>query len=42
MIVSWAHARGVKLRLIQPCKPNQNAYVKSFNGRLHDECLNEH
>ena len=23
-------------------KPNQNAYVKSFNGRLRDECLNEH
>ena len=20
----------------------QNAYVESFNGRLHDECLNEH
>lgn len=23
-------------------KPNQNAYVESFNGRLRDECLNEH
>jgi hypothetical protein len=22
-------------------KPNQNAYVASFNGRFHDECLNE-
>jgi transposase InsO family protein len=22
--------------------PNQNAYVESFNGRLRDECLNEH
>lgn len=32
----------MKLRLIQPGKPNQNAYMKSFNGRLHDECLNEH
>ncbi|WP_167706746.1 IS3 family transposase [Xanthomonas arboricola] len=38
----WAHARGVQLRLIQPGKPNQNAYVESFNGRLRDECLNEH
>ena len=28
--------------LIQPGKPNQNAYVESFNGRLRDECLNEH
>ncbi|ENZ94680.1 transposase [Xanthomonas fragariae LMG 25863] len=26
----------------QPGKPNQNAYVESFNGRLGDECLNEH
>jgi len=23
-------------------KPNQNAYVESFNGRFRDECLNEH
>lgn len=41
-MVTWAHARGVQLRLIQPGKPNQNAYVESFNGRLRDECLNEH
>lgn len=41
-MVAWAHARGVQLRLIQPGKPNQNAYVESFNGRQRDECLNEH
>ncbi|WP_274375816.1 IS3 family transposase [Xanthomonas campestris] len=41
-MVAWAHARNVQLRLIQPGKPNQNAYVESFNGRLRDECLNEH
>ena len=41
-MVVWAHQRGVQLRLIQPGKPNQNAYVESFNGRLRDECLNEH
>jgi hypothetical protein len=23
-------------------KPNQNADIESFNGRLRDECLNEH
>lgn len=34
--------RGVQLRLIQPGKPNANTYVESFNGRLRDECLNEH
>ncbi len=38
----WAHQNGVALRFIEPGKPNQNAYVESFNGRLRDECLNEH
>ena len=38
----WAHLRGVILFLIEPGKPNQNAYIESFNGRFRDECLNEH
>ena len=38
----WAHENNVALRFIEPGKPNQNAYVESFNGRLRDECLNEH
>lgn len=41
-MVTWAYERGVQLRLIEPGKPNQNAYIESFNGRLRDECLNEH
>jgi len=41
-MVKWTHERGVTLRLIEPGKPNQNAYIESFNGRLRDECLNEH
>jgi len=41
-MLTWAHEHGVKLRLIEPGKPNQNAYIESFNGRLRDECLNEH
>ena len=41
-MVAWAHEHGVQLRLIEPGKPNQNAYIESFNGRLRDECLNEH
>lgn len=28
--------------LIEPGKPNQNAYIELFNGRFRDECLNEH
>lgn len=40
-MLNGCHGRGVKLRLIEPGKPNQNAYIESFNGRLRDECLNE-
>lgn len=41
-MLNWAHRNNIALRLIEPGKPNQNAYVESFNGRLRDECLNEH
>jgi transposase InsO family protein len=40
-MLTWAHRQGITLRLIEPGKPNQNAYVESFNGRLRDECLND-
>jgi putative transposase len=38
----WAYAQGVRLRFIDPGKPVQNAFIESFNGRLRDECLNQH
>jgi putative transposase len=38
----WAYTTGIKLRFITPGKPVENAFVESFNGRLRDECLNEH
>jgi putative transposase len=41
-MLNWAYRSGIALKLIEPGKPNQNAYVESFNGRLRDECLNEH
>jgi putative transposase len=41
-MLTWASNRGVTLRLIEPGKPTQNAYIESFNGRFRDECLNEH
>jgi transposase InsO family protein len=41
-MLTWAHLRGVVLFLIEPGKPNQNAYIESFNGRFRDECLNKH
>ena len=36
-----ARRPGVDWHYIQPGKPQQNAFVESFNGRLRDECLNE-
>lgn len=41
-MLTWAHEHGVQLKLIEPGKPNQNAYIESFNSRFRDECLNEH
>ena len=38
----WAYRRQLQLRFIQPGKPQQNAYIESFNGKFRDECLNEH
>lgn len=38
----WSVDTNVDLHFIEPGKPNQNASVESFNGRLRDEFLNEH
>ena len=38
----WSERTGVRLRFIEPGKPIQNAFVGSVNGRLRDECLNQH
>jgi len=38
----WSYRTGVRLAFIRPGKPNENAYIESFNGRFRDECLNEH
>lgn len=37
-MLGWAPRHGITLRLIEPGKPNQKAYVESCNGRLRDEC----
>lgn len=39
---AWAYERCVTLSFIRPGKPNENAYIESFNGKFRDECLNEH
>jgi len=38
----WAYRTSVQLSFIRPGKPNENAYIESFNGKFRDECLNEH
>ena len=38
----WAYRRAVQLSFIRPGKPNENAYIESFNGKFRDECLNGH
>jgi putative transposase len=39
---AWAADHGIELLFIQPGKPIQNSHIESFNGRLRDECLNQH
>jgi len=41
-ILKWQQDRSVEWHYIAPGKPMQNGFVESFNGRLRDECLNEH
>ena len=38
----WAYFNGVKLDFSRPGRPTDNAVIESFNGRLRDECLNQH
>lgn len=39
---AWAYENQVKLDFIRPGRPVENGFIKSFNGRLWDECLNTH
>jgi len=40
-VLRWTTGR-LAWHYIEPGKPVKNAFVESFNGRLRDECLNEH
>jgi putative transposase len=40
-VLEWYQTGGVEWQYIAPGKPQQNAFIESFNGRLRDECLNE-
>jgi putative transposase len=41
-VLAWCEETGIEWHYIAPGKPTQNGFVESFNGRLRDECLNEH
>lgn len=41
-MLEWQQERRVEWHYIAPGKPTQNGFIESFNGRLRDECLNEH
>ena len=38
----WAYDHDVNHVFTDPGKPTQNGYIESFNGKLRDECLNQH
>jgi putative transposase len=38
----WASAQGIQLDFIRPGRPVENCFIESFNGKLRDECLNQH
>lgn len=40
-ILRWSQQAQIEWHYIAPGKPQQNAFVESFNGRLRDELLNE-
>ncbi len=40
-ILKWANENGVEWHYIDPGKPQQNAFIESFNGSLRDELLDE-
>lgn len=42
VMLKWTTALSIEWRYIAPGKPMQNGYMESFNGKLRDECLNEH
>jgi putative transposase len=40
-VLKWVQETGIEWHYIAPGKPQQNAFIESFNGKLRDECLNE-
>lgn len=41
-VLQWAQNNGIEWHYITPGKPTENGYTESMNGKVRDECLNEH
>ncbi len=41
-VLAWAQEQRIEWHYITPGRPRENGYTKSLNGRIRDECLNEH
>lgn len=41
-VVQWAHKCKIDWHYITPGKPSENGFTESLNGKVRDECLNEH
>lgn len=41
-VIEWCEKQGQSWKYTEPGKPYQNGNIESFNGKLRDECLNEH
>ncbi len=41
-VLQWAQAQSIHWHYIRPGKPTENGYTESLNGKIRDECLNEH
>jgi len=41
-VLAWTQEQGIEWHSITPGKPREYGYTESLNGRIRDECLNEH
>jgi putative transposase len=41
-VLQWAQDNHIEWHYITPGKPTENGYTESLNGKIRDECLNEH
>jgi len=41
-VLAWTQEQGIEWHYITPGKPRENGFTESLNGRIRDECLNEH